>query len=177
VHTVNSYIRYYWDSGNELSMMMLDYYGYTQDADFAKTTLLPIADAVVTFYDQHYKRNAAGKVHFSPAMSLETWHSAEDPLPVVIGLKTVLTGLLDLPETLTNDEQRKRWVRFLGELPDIPFGEQDGNRWIRPARTYSNKRNSENPELYGRLPDGGVRLRAGDGRAGTASARLAARTL
>ncbi|MBT3192236.1 MAG: hypothetical protein HN341_06745 [Verrucomicrobia bacterium] len=150
--TVNSYIRWYWDSGNELSMMLLDYYSITQNRDFVKDTLLPIADNVVLFYDQHYKRNEQGKVHFSPAMSLETWHSAEDPLPIIIGLKTVLTRLLELPEELTTDEQRKRWSRFLSELPAIPFGEEDGKKWIKPAHKYSVRRNHENPELYAVFP-------------------------
>jgi len=152
VHTTNSYIRYYWDSGIELSMMMLDYYGHTRDDSFVKTTLLPIAEGVVTFYDLHYKRNDKGKVHFSPAMSLETWHKAEDPLPIIIGLQTVLTGLLELPETLTGKEERERWRRFRSELPPLPFGEQGGKKWIKPARVYSNKRNSENPELYAVFP-------------------------
>lgn len=152
VHTQNSYIRYYWDSGNELSQMMLDYYDMTQDKEFVKDTLLPIADSVVLFYDQHYKRNDEGRVHFSPAMSLETWHNAEDPLPIIIGLKAVLTRLLALPQTLTGGGQRKRWARFLDELPELPFGEQDGKKWIKPAQKYSNKRNSENPELYAVFP-------------------------
>ncbi|MCX6998126.1 MAG: DUF5703 domain-containing protein [Kiritimatiellaeota bacterium] len=152
VHTTNPYIRYYWDSGIELSMMMLDYYRHTRDESFVKTTLLPIADGVVTFYDKYYKRNAEGKVHFSPAMSLETWHKAEDPLPVIVGLQTVLTGLLDLPGKLTGDEQRQRWQRFRSELPPTPFGEKDGKKWIEPARVYSDKKNSENPELYAVFP-------------------------
>jgi len=152
VHTTNPWIRYYWDSGIELSMMMLDYHRHTRDEAFVKKTLLPIADGVVTFYDQHYKRNDEGKVHFSPAMSLETWHKAEDPLPIIVGLQTVLTGLLDLPDGLTGEEQRKRWRRFRSELPPIPFTEKDGKKWIEPARVYSNKRNSENPELYAVFP-------------------------
>jgi len=152
VHTVNPYVRYYWDSGNELSQMMLEYYAHTQDERFAQETLLPVADAVVTFYDQHYKRNAEGKVHFSPAMSLETWHSAEDPLPIIVGLRTVLTGLLALPEALTTTEQRERWRRLRGELPELPMAEQDGKKWLLPARKYSNKANVENPELYAVFP-------------------------
>lgn len=152
VHTTNPYIRYYWDSGIELSMMMLDSYRHTRDESFAKTTLLPIADAVVTFYDRHYQRNAEGKVHFAPAMSLETWHKAEDPLPIIVGLQTVLTGLLDLPESLAGKEQRERWRRFRSELPPLPFGEKDGKKWIEPARVYSDKKNTENPELYAVFP-------------------------
>ncbi|MDG1241614.1 MAG: DUF5703 domain-containing protein [Opitutae bacterium] len=148
----NAYVRYYWDSGNELSMMMLDYYAHTGDDRFARNTLIPIADEVVTFYDLHHQRTPEGKVLFSPSMSLETWHTAEDPLPVVVGLKTVLTRLLELPDSLTSEEQRTRWTRFRSELPEIPFGEEDGKQWIKPARTYSDCKNSENPELYAVFP-------------------------
>ena len=151
-YPINPWIRYYWDSGNELSMMMLDAYAQTQDETFAKTTLVPLADEVVKFYDQHYQRNEQGKVHFSPAQSLETWHVAEDPLPVVVGLRTVLSGLLDLPESITSPEQRQRWKRFRSELPETPFGEADGKKWIEPARTYSKYSNAENPELYAVFP-------------------------
>lgn len=148
----NPYVRYYWDSGIELSMMMLDVYAHTQDADFAADTLIPIADEVVKFYDQHYKRGEDRKVFFSPSMSLETWHTAEDPLPVVVGLEAVLSGLLALPETLTSEEVRTRWTRFRSELPEVPVGEAGGKKWIKPARTYSDCKNSENPELYAVFP-------------------------
>ena len=152
LYPTNPFIRYYWDSGNELSMMMLDYYEYTHDETFAQKTLIPIADEVMKFYDQHCGRNEQGKVLFSPAASLETWHVAEDPLPVVVGLQTVLTRLLELPESLTSQEQRDRWKRFCSELPEIPFGEENGSKWIKPARTYSHLKNSENPELYSIFP-------------------------
>lgn len=151
-YPASSYIRYYWDSGNELSQMMLDRYAHAPEEDFAKSTLIPIADEVVTFYDQHYPRTDDGKVLFSPAASLETWHTAEDPLPLIVGLRTVLTRLLDLPEKLTTQEQRKKWSRFLAELPEIPMGEENGKRWLLPARTYSDCKNSENPELYAVFP-------------------------
>ena len=148
----NAYIRYYWDSGLELSMMMLDFYAHTQDRAFVTSTLIPLADEVVKFYDQHHKRTAQGKVLFSPAQSLETWHTAENPLPVVAGLMTVLDRLLELPETLAVPDQRARWKRFRSELPEIPLGEEDGKKWIKPAHVYSDLRNSENPELYAVFP-------------------------
>lgn len=146
------FMRYYWDSGIELTMMMLDVYDHAGHDDFARHTLIPIADEVVKFYDQHHQRTPEGKVLFSPAMSLETWHTAEDPLPVVVGLKTVLTRLLELSESLTTREQRMSWTRFRAELPELPVGEDDGKKWIKPARTYSDCRNSENPELYAVFP-------------------------
>jgi Domain of unknown function (DUF5703)/Concanavalin A-like lectin/glucanases superfamily len=148
----NPYIRYYWDSGIELCMMMLDYHAHTQDREFAASTLVPIADEVIRFYDQHYQRDAQGKLHISPSMSLETWHTAENPLSVVVGLCTVLTRMLDHPETPATREQRERWKRFLSELPEVPIGEEAGKKWIKPADVYSDQRNSENPELYAVFP-------------------------
>jgi hypothetical protein len=148
----NGFVRRYWDSGNELSQMMLDFYDHTGDEEFAKTTLIPIADGVVTFYEQHYPKPEPGKARFAPAMSLETWHTAEDPLPVIVGLRTVLTRLLALPDSLSTPEQRAKWSRFLAELPETPMAEENGKKWILPARTFSVKKNSENPELYAVFP-------------------------
>jgi alpha-L-fucosidase 2 len=100
----------------------------------------------------HYPRTAQGKVLVSPSSSLETWHAAENPLPTIVGLKTVMTRLLELPQTLTTPEQRQRWNRFLSELPEVPTGEDAGKKWIKPADVYSDQRNSENPELYAVFP-------------------------
>ena len=146
------FIRYYWDSGNELSQMMFDFVEHTENEEFAKNTLIPIADGVVTFYQQHFPKPDQGKPRFTPAMSLETYHVAEDPFPVLVGLRTVLTRLLELPESLTTPEQRERWSKFLAELPDYPMAEENGKRRFLPALTYPERKNSENPELYGIFP-------------------------
>ena len=151
-YPTNGFVRRYWDSGNELSQMMLDFYEHTGNEEFAKNTMIPIADGVVTFYEQHYPKTEPGKPRFAPAMSLETYHTAEDPFPVIIGLRTVLTRLLALPDSLSTPEQRKNWSRFLAELPETPMAEENGKKWILPARTFSDRKNSENPELYGVFP-------------------------
>jgi hypothetical protein len=148
----NGFVRRYWDSGNELSQMMLDFYEHTGNEEFAKNTMIPIADGVVTFYEQHYPKTEPGKPRFAPAMSLETYHTAEDPFPVIVGLRTVLTRLLALPDSLSTPEQRAKWSRFLAELPETPLAEENGKKWILPARTFSDRKNSENPELYGIFP-------------------------
>jgi hypothetical protein len=85
-------------------------------------------------------------------MSLETHHTAEDPLPVVVGLRTVLGRLLELPESLTTPEQRAKWRHFLADLPVAPMAEENGKRWLLPARTFGKRKNSENPELYAVFP-------------------------
>jgi len=47
------YMRYNWDVGLELSLMMLDTYSHTGNETFARETILPVAASVVPFYDQH----------------------------------------------------------------------------------------------------------------------------
>jgi hypothetical protein len=146
------YMKYNWDCGLELSTMLLAYYQHTQDQAFVGETLLPIADPVVTFYEQHYQRDKDGKLHIYPSQALETWHNAENPTPVVAGMRVVLAGLLALPESLTTSEQRKRWARVLGEMKEVPLAEEAGKKWIKPADVFSNKRNAEHPELYAIFP-------------------------
>ena len=146
------YMKYNWDCGLELSTMLLAYYQHTQDQAFVGETLLPIADPVVTFYEQHYKRDKDGKLHIYPSQALETWHTAENPTPVVAGMRVVLAGLLALPESLTTSDQRKRWTRVLGEMKEVPLAEEAGKKWIKPADVFSNKRNAEHPELYAIFP-------------------------
>jgi hypothetical protein len=107
---------------------------------------------VVIFYDQHYKRTQDGKLHISPSQVLETWHTAEDPITVLAGLRTVLGGLLKLPDSLTTAEQRERWQRFLGEVKELPIAEEAGKKWLNPAHVFSDRKNCENPTLYAIFP-------------------------
>jgi alpha-L-fucosidase 2 len=143
------YTRHYYLPVIELSSMMLDYFAYTQDREFVKTTLLPIAEAGVTFYDQHFKRDTNGKLFISPVNSIEMFWKVNNPTPDIAGLKWVLGGLLALPEALTSQASRQQWKRMLGELPEIPVGDRDGTRIILPHDEPMVKgNNSENPELY-----------------------------
>ena len=150
---LNPYIRYYWSGALELSLMMLAYAAHTGDESFAKETLVPLADAVVTFYDEHYPRDTDGMIHFAPAQSLETWWDVENPLPIIAGLRAVLPRLLELPESLSSEQQRAKWRRVLSELPPIPTAEENGMTHLLPAARGCDKiANSENPELYAVFP-------------------------
>ncbi len=143
------YTRHYYLPVIELSAMMLDYFAYTQDRDFAKNTLLPMAEAGVTFYDQHFKRDANGKLFISPANAIETFWKVDGPTPDIAGLKWVLQGLLALPNDLTTHPSQRQWRRLLGELPEIPVGGREGTRIILPHHGPPIKAsNCENPELY-----------------------------
>ena len=99
--TLNRFIRYYWQGGLELSLMMLDYHAFTGDEAFARETLLPLASEVLTFFDQHWQRDAKGKIRFDPAMALETYREAVNPLVEIVGIQKVCEEMLALPEALT----------------------------------------------------------------------------
>jgi hypothetical protein len=149
----NGYIRRYWSGGLELTAMMLDQYDFTQDQDFARNTLVPLADPLIAFLDQYWqKRDKNGKIIFDPAQSLETFHAAVNPMPEIAGLRFLLPRLLALPKTVTTEAQRSRWTRIVQELPPAPIADVGGVKLLRPADSFSGASNSENPELYAVFP-------------------------
>jgi hypothetical protein len=150
----NPYIRYYWSGGIELCTMMLDYYEHTCGEEFAGRTLVPIAQAVIDFFDKHYLRNGQGKIEFKPAMSLETWHNVINPLPEIAGLRYILKRLLDMDCSLFEEGKHKQWERLLYELPVIPEGNIGEKEILLPANELLEKerKNCENPELYAVFP-------------------------
>ena len=138
-----------WQGGLELTLIMLDYYAHTQDEEFLKNKLFPIANEITTFYDLHYKRDDKGKLYIWPAQSLETWWDCVNPMPEVAGLRFVLDKLLKLPEEYTSSQQRQKWGRLLSEVPDIPTRKlDDGKTILAPAETFTLKGNRENCELF-----------------------------
>jgi hypothetical protein len=150
--TDNTYIRHYWSGSLELAALMLDCYAITQDSKFARGVLLPFATDVVAFYDEHYRRGQDGKLHIAPAQSLETWHEATNPTPVIAGLRHVIGRLLaELPQDVTSSRQREEWGRLRRQLPALPMT-PEGKRRVLPAATFGKLKNSENPELYTVFP-------------------------
>jgi hypothetical protein len=162
----SEWMRYHVQGGLEVLAQMLDRYDYAPDAAFAKNQLLPMADAVIAFYDEHWKRDADGKILMSPAQSIETYQvDAVNPTPDVAGLMSVLPRLLALPANLTDKAETNLWAKVLKDLPPLPMGttakgklpphgrgDPDGKRVILPAQKYGGPKNHENPELYAVFP-------------------------
>ena len=151
----NVCIHRYWSGGMELTAFMLDRYDFTQDQQFARGTLVPLADPIISFFDQYWpKRDAKGKIIFDPAQSLEALPWTVNPMPEIAGLHFILPRLLALPKNLTTEAQRVRWTRILHELPPLPVAEVDGVNLLRPSGTYrpGSGTFSENPELYAVFP-------------------------
>lgn len=160
------WMRYHIQGGLEVVAQMLDYYNYTRDTNFARNSLLPMTNAIITFYDLHYGRSADGKIWLKPAQSIETYQiTAVNPTPDIAGLKCVLPQLLALPAKLTSTKERSMWTAVLNELLKIPMGttkngklppegigDPDGKEIILPAQVYGRLKNHENPELYTVFP-------------------------
>lgn len=159
--------RYHIQGSLEVVLEMLDYVDVTGDTAFAKNSLVPFADAIVTFYGLHYKLDAKGKILMEPAQSLETYQlTAINPTPDNAGLRAVIPRLLMLPLGMVQPQQRTAWSAVLNDLPAIPVGkttaqgktpplgvgDPNGTTVILPAEKYEKTSNSENPELYVTFP-------------------------
>jgi len=147
----NACIGHYFCGGMELTAFMLDRYDFTQDENFARNTLVPLADPIIAFFDQYWqKRDSNGKIVVDPAQALEAGMTV-NPMPDVAGLRFILPRLLDLPQTITTEPQRTRWARILRELPPLPVADVDGVKLLLASAKGSVKA-SENPELYAVFP-------------------------
>jgi hypothetical protein len=159
--------RYHIQGTLEVIAQMLDVYDATGDVRFARSSIVPFADAIVTYYDKHWSRGEDGKIHMYPTQSLETYQlDATNPTPDIAGLLSVLSRLIALPSSITTPTQVAAWQKTLRDLPPIPMGrstrsgntppegkgDPEGFPVILPAEKYGATSNSENPELYTAFP-------------------------
>ena len=165
VELESAWVRYHIQGTLEIITQILDVYDNTQDSRYAKE-LVPFADAIITYYANHWPRDSKGKIQMAPVQSLETYEvDAVNPTPDIAGLKSVIPRLLALPKNFTSLDRRNFWARTLNDLPPIPMGktargklppdgvgDADGRPTILPAEKYGTTRNTENPELYVAYP-------------------------
>ena len=138
----------------ELSMMMLDYYEYTGDAAFAQQTLVPIASAGLQFFDQHFGRDAQGKLLLDPDNAIEMFWKVHDPAPDIAGLQAVLQRMITLPNNIVSSAQVASWSNLLQQLPPLPQVTTNGKTLLLPYTGVQTNasHNGENPELYSIYP-------------------------
>ena len=148
------YTHHYFTPVLELSMMMLDYYEYTGDADFARTYLLPIASAGLEFFDRHFPRDSADHLLLDPDNSIEMFWKVHDPAPDLAGLHAVLSRMLMLPSTLVPGTLKEKWRRLLSIVPPLPVDSTEGAARLLPytGPQTAKSHNEENPELYAIYP-------------------------
>ena len=143
------YWRYAWQQGLELTALMLDYFDYTGDEKFRTEQLLPMAHAVLSYYDTRFQRDADGKLLITPTQAVETyWDGVTNDTPSVAGLNDVLDRLL-ASKSPTPPAEREFWQRLKAATPPVPI--RDGR--VQPAAEFNPRRsNVENPELYALWP-------------------------
>jgi hypothetical protein len=144
--------KYEWVSGLEMAAQMFDYYLYTQDEAFCAGTLLPYAEAVLTFFERHYGLDEGGRLKLEPSQSLETWWDCTNAMPEVAGLHYLTRKLRTVPARLTLPELQALLARLDAILPPVPTRVLDGLEMLAPAARFANKMNVENPELYAVYP-------------------------
>ena len=149
-----NYTNHYFTPILELSMMMLDYYEYTGDKTFARKTLIPVATAGLQFFDQHFGRDASGKLLLDPDNSIEMFWKVHNPAPDIAGLHAVLSRMMKLPGGLVDEKILLKWRMLYDDLPPLPTTSENGKTLLLPytgpqtAKSF----NSENPELYAIYP-------------------------
>ncbi|MDR0390574.1 MAG: DUF5703 domain-containing protein, partial [Planctomycetaceae bacterium] len=149
----SGYHKYEWVAGLEIANMMLEYYEYTEDKDFLSKKAIPFATEVLTFFNEHYKTDANGKLFMSPSQALETWWDCDNPMPEVAGIYAVIERLERLPEGFLNEDKKKFIAQMKPKLPALPTTKSPkGNLMLAPAQRFAQKKNSENPELYAVYP-------------------------
>ena len=146
--------QYAWNQGPELAALMLDRYEYTGDPTFLRERALPLARAVLAWFDTRFGRDEAGRLVISPTQALEThWNSVVDDAPSVAGLHGVLARLRALPEGATTAEERAAWAKLEAELPSVPVAEEKGARFLAAAAKFDpSYQNCETPETYAVFP-------------------------
>ncbi len=141
-----------WSSGIEFVFMMLDYYDHIEDHDFLADKIIPLANDIMKFYDNYYSTGENGKWIMHPSQALETWWDCTNPMPEVAGFHSITRRLLNIPESITGEQNRQFWKSISSKVADIPVRDTPSGTALAPAERFENKRNIENPELYGVFP-------------------------
>ncbi len=141
-----------WVCGPELVFMMMDYCDYTGDDKYRRETVIPIAEAIMSFFENYYKCGDDGKLVMHPSQACETWIECTNTMPEVAGLRAITKRLLLMDEKLSTTQQRENWQAFMEKLPMLPMRDTADGTALAPAEKFARKINVENPELYAVYP-------------------------
>jgi hypothetical protein len=161
---INDWCADQYDTVLEFCLMALELERY---AGWDISEYLPLIDACVTFFDEHYRYqhrlrtssdelDSGGKLVIFPGSAAETYKRATNSVTTVSGLRVILTRLLELRETekYATTETRQRWARILASVPELSFREMRGQTTISPAKSWERINNEELPQLYPVYPWG-----------------------
>ncbi|MGA2408291.1 MAG: DUF5703 domain-containing protein [Bacteroidales bacterium] len=143
----------------EFCLMILDVERYSgQDI----SRYMPLIESSVVFFDEHfqywsrklngYPLDENGHLIIYPSTAAETFKMAVNPTPLVAGLKTVLSRMLELPDKYGSQSQRANWQAMLIRVPPVSLMEKEGHTIIAPAKKWERVNNIEFINLYAVFP-------------------------
>jgi alpha-L-fucosidase 2 len=138
----------------EMATMMCDYFAHTGDRTFARETLLPFAEAVITFLDQQYPgRDARGRMVMGPTAAVETYQPAVNVVTESAGLALLLDRLMAMPPEVAGAARRAHWSGLRRIVPGVPVRTVAGQELLAVAdETAAGREIVEVPELYAVWP-------------------------
>ncbi|MFT2010109.1 DUF5703 domain-containing protein [Pontibacter sp. 13R65] len=157
----NAWLEYHWDTSLDFCLMILDMQRYT-GKDI--TQYMPLIESCVIFFDEHYQYRAGmrgakkldenGHLVLYPGTAAETFKMAYNANSTIAGLKTVLSRMLELPQSYGTSEARSSWEAMLKRVPPLSFREMQGHKTLSPAKSWERMQNTEIPQLYPVFPFG-----------------------
>ncbi len=146
--------QYAWNQGPELVALMLDRWDYTEDRSFLQHRVLPMADAVLAYFDTRFHKDARGKIVLDPTQVVETyWEGVVNDMPSTAGLIAITDRLCLLPKGLVSESRQHFYARMRAACPDLPIQQSPDGPELAPAQKYVPKTsNVENGELYAAWP-------------------------
>lgn len=139
--------------GLELLSLMLDYYDYTDDADFFRNEIQVYAKELYRYIETRFSRRDGNKMVLEPLHSIETYWDTKNPVTVVAGLHGTIKRLLKAGHL--TEPYRVYFEKYMDSIPEIYCVEEEGELLLQPAKVYDDHRhNVEIPELYACFPFG-----------------------
>lgn len=148
----DDYTRKLYAGSPEIGAMMVTYYEYTLDEEFARNKMIPFCDGVIKWYDTHFGRDEEGKIYLENIYSGEADRNCDNPMSDVAGLHRMTEGLLALPDTITTEDERKYWEKIKDILPDIPV--YDGRLQTAENLKAVDSNETNNQNLFAVFPYG-----------------------
>lgn len=155
----NRWLEYQWDTVLEFCLMILETDRYC-GADIAE--YLPMIESCLDFFEQHYRYlarsrgegelDAQGKLVIYPGSGCETYKIARNPSSTIAALQRVSESLSAYYLKKGLPDKAVRWQRFRSIIPEIPYREANGRKYISPAEEWERVQNVETPQLYPVFP-------------------------
>ena len=123
---------------------------------------MPFIKSALIFFDEHYQvrqkmRNGEildenGKLVIFPSTSCESYRGAKNPSDLIAGLRACLNSLLELDDNELLPKGREYYQSFLDRIPNLTYGEVNGQTVLQPAETWIKEANQELPQFYSLFP-------------------------